>query len=131
MADAPLSRTVWGKDVHSIFLTVLPEAGLLGTLIFLWLILRQFRLHARIRRNLKEREDQCAGSSPDEEGRLMLTASLGLSGALVAYLATGAFLSAFYYPHFWNLLALSLALEMMWHARRRSETTPDTGEETP
>lgn len=114
--DAPMARTIWGKSVHSVYFTVLSEFGTIGILLFGFLIVYLFRMFARVRRDIRYRLDR----HPDEQEQEQATLSrirllgLGLEGALVGYLSTGTFLSAFYYPHFWILLALGLTLEKIW-----------------
>jgi len=36
---------------------------------------------------------------------------LGINGALLGYLVSGMFLSVLYYPHFWFLTAISVAIK--------------------
>ena len=35
----------------------------------------------------------------------------GITGAMLGYLVSGAFLSVLYYPHFWFLIALTVSLK--------------------
>jgi O-antigen ligase len=110
LRDEPITRTAWGKSVHSVYFTVLAELGLLGSLVFLWLLYRAFRGGSRLRRRLRVLQSETA----EEDARLVLRQiqylSLALTGALLAFLMAGFFLSALYYPIFWILLALNACL---------------------
>ena len=54
----------------------------------------------------------------------MKNALNGLSIGLVGYLVGGIFLSAFYYPFFWNLSALMIAVYMV-NLKREENSSPN------
>lgn len=135
LKKAAVQRSLWGRQCHSVYFTVLSELGAVGTLLFLSLVLfiprEMHRLRKRMRGilgtgqaaslddfdggradgDLKERPSP--GTGPERDlARRVITIAQGLDGALIGYLASGVFLSAFYYPHFWNLLAMACALRM-------------------
>jgi hypothetical protein len=110
LRDAVITRTAWGKSVHSVYFTVIAEMGIVGVMVFLWLLYRVFRGNSRLRRQLKAlaaRSDDMAGQLPLRRLEYM---SLAVTGAILAFLMAGFFLSALYYPIFWILLAFSAAL---------------------
>jgi O-antigen ligase len=111
LADAAITRDVWGKSVHSVYLTILSELGLAGLGLFAWLILRACRQHRRLRRQLSPAEETSPDPDAGEALHRIRCLSLAIQGAIVAFLVAGVFISAFYYPVIWLLLALSAALE--------------------
>ncbi len=88
---------------HSIYIEVLSEAGLLGTvpLLVVWVLL--LRLNARTRKGL-------VFWAPAGRRSFEYCLALGLDLALVGYLVSGAFTPVFYYPHLWVILGWSVAL---------------------
>lgn len=114
--DPPLwGRSHGGQAIHSLYFTLLSEFGLIGTILFLMMIYSTFRDLWRVIRLSRE-----YATRPRDPGaswaELQATAStayyvgLGLIGGLVGFLATGAFLSVLYYPHFWTFMAVAVAL---------------------
>ncbi len=93
-------RGLWGRAVHSVYFTILPELGLVGLLLLglmgrdLWRKYRQL-LHF---------------DGPRAESDAIASMTRGIMGGLLAFLVTGAFLSAFYYPELWAMAALLTAL---------------------
>lgn len=104
-------RSEAGRAVHSIYFTLVPELGLVGTFLFLGMIWVNLKDRSRLRR-LKE---TLRGTHPraDEETwnkiRNMEALGWGLMGAIIAYLISGAFLSVLYYGHFWLIIGFSVA----------------------
>jgi O-antigen ligase len=86
---------------HNIFIQVGTDAGLLGLITFLSLIVCQFLALRRVRRLCKE-----AGL----EASLPYQLSSGLRLALWGYLIAGQFVTVTYYPFFWINLSMSIAL---------------------
>jgi O-antigen ligase len=91
-------RSFAGRSVHSTYFQVLPEVGTLGALIFVvmaWRVLRN-----GIRFGVGNRAE-------DDRG---VALARGTSAGMVVFLASGAFLSAAYYPHFWMLCGFSASI---------------------
>jgi O-antigen ligase len=87
---------------HSVYVQALAESGFIGTSLFVVLIFFFLRLNARTRK-------LAVASAPDEKRSFQYCFAVALDLALVGYLASGAFVSVLYYPHFWILLGLSVA----------------------
>lgn len=88
---------------HSIYIEVLSELGLAGTIPALALFVLFFRLNAKTRGHL-------LALGPEKRGSFEFCLASGLDLALVGYLTSGAFVAVFYYPHLWVLLGLSVGL---------------------
>jgi O-antigen ligase len=82
-------RSFAGRAAHSLYFTLLPELGGVGTVSFLvmWF--------AVLRRTWKE--------SRDVDSVLPKGMAAGIGASLLSYAACSAFVSAFYYPPFWLL----------------------------
>lgn len=94
-----------GRATHSVYFTVLPELGLIGTMLFILMVKSNF--------------DKCKKMRTDtvSEQQFLKYLSTGLIIGLVGYLTTGVFLSALYYPQIWNLSAFILASHIIFTRR--------------
>jgi len=105
--DDKSGRSHLGFQMHSIYLTLLPELGITGVVLYSMLVfmnVRDIGVAIRIgRRN----------PSSDIDGY-----ARALAVSLAAYLTSGAFISVLYVPHFYYLTALTLAARRI--AQRQS-----------
>jgi probable O-glycosylation ligase (exosortase A-associated) len=105
-------RHVWGMASHSLYFTVLPELGLVGTCLFFAMIVTSWIERRRIARRC--RDALAADDLPDDQRERVKTV-LQLCGAmdasLLTFLVTGAFIAVLYYPHIWLLMAFTAALD--------------------
>jgi putative inorganic carbon (hco3(-)) transporter len=88
---------------HSTYIQTLSELGLAGAIPLLMLGIVFFGVNAHTRRHLK-----AVGLADRSSFEYRLV--MGLDLAMVGYLVSGAFIAVLYYPHFWLLLGLSVAL---------------------
>lgn len=105
-------RHVWGQVAHSLYFTLLPEYGIVGTVLFAAMIIktvRQRRHLLRAGRALLEKADAFSDEERQRIGMLMQLAG-AMDTSLVALLTTGAFISVLYYPHVWLLTAYTVVL---------------------
>jgi O-antigen ligase len=106
-------RPLWGRQAHSVYLTLLPELGLIGAALFGGLLVYSWRDLRRI----SMMETQLVSNHPEISNeaetihrlRRLRYAGYGISGSLIGYLISGSFLSVLYYPHLWLLVALSIS----------------------
>lgn len=110
-------RGVWGKAIHSVYFTLLPELGLVG------LILLGGMLKVLVQKYRKTNQLLCAQTSSELKDK-MASLNVALVTSVFGYMVTGIFLSAFYYPQFWNLAALIVALNFVASRAKTSETHP-------
>ncbi len=99
-------RSFAGRAAHSIYFTIMPELGLVGTLIFLYMVRLLWGNLSSVRNRIRG-----PSSTPTAETADLLSFTYALQAALIGYLVSGAFISVLYYPPFWLLLAFSTSLK--------------------
>jgi O-antigen ligase len=97
-----------GRVAHSLYFTLIPELGSIGTILFAGMILSSLKDLRFIRKRLRGHRMQRHGNTDTFEFFWYLT--FGLGGSLAAYLASGTFISVLYYPHFWIWMGIVVAL---------------------
>jgi O-antigen ligase len=96
----------WGKTVHSLYFQLLSEQGLIGISLWGYIIFCHFRTLRLLRRDIS--------NNPNAPPILRRDAELycnALRGAMVAYLAGGAFVSVAYYPFIWYFAGFAVGLD--------------------
>ena len=106
-SDDPFyGRSVAGREAHSIYITMLSELGIIGTCIFIGMIINMFKDLKRIRVRSFYRKNNV--SPPVFNNNYFF--ALALEGALIAFLVSGAFISVLYYPNLWVLMGFIVSL---------------------
>jgi len=104
-------RSRAGRAVHSLYFTLIPELGLVGILLFSGMLYFSYKDLKWILK--KEKEFLLKQNQSEETIQQMHKIRFiifGITGGMLGYLVSGAFLSVLYYPHFWLLIALCVAL---------------------
>ncbi|MDA8165867.1 MAG: O-antigen ligase family protein, partial [Desulfobacteraceae bacterium] len=104
---------MWGRVAHSLYFTILPEMGLIGTMLFVRILLYNRRTNRLIAKLEEDKGKLLAASSlPPSEREAMSRAirtlyfiSLAYKGAMIGFLVTGTFISVFWYGYFWSITA--------------------------
>jgi O-antigen ligase len=99
---------VWGRASHSVYFTLLPEYGVVGTVLFFIIVIKGIMARRRALRTCRSqlaRQDLSAESR--EHFRFYQQMLAGMDGAIVTFLVTGAFIAVLYYPHLWVLTAFT------------------------
>lgn len=104
-----------GKAVHSLFFSLLPEYGVLGSGLYIAMIVLLVR---KLTTMIKTPVPEPPVESPETE---LLAKAMLVS--LMAFFICGTFLSVLYYPHFWYLIGFTLALERLNNSRTAQTTT--------
>ena len=102
-------RRISGRAIHSLYFTILAELGIIGMLIFVFMIQNLYHKY----RSIKKSSIENSNTLNSDEYIFLKNINVGLFVALIGCLVSGAFLSTFYYPQFWNLSALMTAIFMM------------------
>jgi len=109
--EALYRRPVWGRAVHSLYFTLIPELGLVGILLFSGMLYFSYK---DLKWILKKEKESLLKQNQSKEIIQQLHKIkfiiFGITGAMLGYLVSGAFLSVLYYPHFWLLIALFVSI---------------------
>jgi len=100
------THDMWGRMTHSVYLTLLPELGLIGTIIFVLLLKELYAKKKKI-------NEYCTRITNREESSDIENLNRALQVSLFGFLITGIFLSVLYYPPFWNISALLITLSLV------------------
>jgi len=100
---APNKRLQGGRVAHSLYFTLLPELGTVGTICF---VLALVGAIGNLRKTIKR---EAAFTAKSGTTFVEASARATLVG-LVAFLVTGIFLSVLYYPSFWYLIGFAYVL---------------------
>ncbi len=99
-------RSRAGRAAHSLYFTLMPELGLVGIYIFVSLLNQSRRELMAIRRSLNP-----AGEDVEQEDHDSIrNLTFALEGSFVGFLASSVFITTLYYPNYWILVAVVLAL---------------------
>jgi O-antigen ligase len=108
------TKSLAGRQAHSLYFTLLPELGLFGVIIFgamIYLNYRDTRVSQflpAVPRSVSLGRDK--EPAKDEEIVRAVLFGNAILGGMIGYLATSAFISTLYYPTFWILMGLAVAL---------------------
>lgn len=122
------TKSLAGRQAHSLYFTLMPELGLVGIIIFGTMIVLNYR-DTRVRQYFSIRRPlmrQQLENEPENDPEFTRAALFGnaILGGLIGYLITSAFISTLYYPTFWILMGLAVALRNTTQAY--SMSLPDT-----
>jgi len=99
-------RSVAGRAAHSIYFTMLPELGIIGTFLFIMLVISNIKDLNLIKRTTFMRNKKGSSNS----GKIYYFA-LACEGSLLTFLISGSFISILYYPNFWILMGFIISLK--------------------
>jgi hypothetical protein len=94
-------KGMWGRVAHSLWFTLIPELGIFGIAIYLLLLF--FNLADLFFINKLNESDH-----PDFLYLKLL--SRAFLGSFVGFFVSGTFLSVLYYPHYWYLTGIIVAM---------------------
>jgi len=95
-------RSFSGRAAHSLYFTLLPEWGIVGTLLFGWMAWRTYKDATFLSRA------RIPSAGVNDK---ITTWGSAMEGSLIAYFVTGVFISVLYYPCFWTLMGFIGALK--------------------
>jgi O-antigen ligase len=95
---SPKRRILGGREAHSLYFTLLPEFGTVGSAVYFTLIVLMYRRYRTIRRCFKAR------AAPTDDEKKFNLLFIVMMASTIAFLLTSTFISVLYYPPFWHLL---------------------------
>lgn len=96
-----IRTSMWGRAAHSLWFTLIPELGIFGIIIYLALLSYNLK-DIRYLRRFK--------NSDDKDLQYLCMLSIATLAAFAGFFASATFLSVLYYPHYWYLTALLVAM---------------------
>ena len=106
------TKSLSGRQAHSLYFTLLPELGLVGVVIFGSMVYLSYR-DTRVRQLLHHSLFKVKGRVSKEKDSELSRAGLygnAILGGMIGYLVTSTFISTLYYPTFWIMMGLAVAL---------------------
>ncbi len=100
-------RSVAGRMAHSIYFTMLPELGLIGTMLFLGMVVGNIKDLNYIKKTTIQNTKQ----KGDKFKSKCYPLALALEGSMIGFLVSGAFISILYYPNFWFSMGFIVSLK--------------------
>ena len=101
------TRSSRGRAAHSLYFTLLPELGIIGTFLYILMIVYSYKDLKYIRNLSKNRKEFIS----DEYWKKSYYAALALEASLIGFLVSSVFISTLYYPSFWLLCAFIISLK--------------------
>ena len=111
-SDDPFhGRSVAGRMAHSIYFTMLPELGLVGTFTIFAMIFYCLKdLNLVKKRFIPGKNNKInANSGTGMTSAKSYHIALALEGSLISYLVSSSFISTLYYPNLWILIGLIIS----------------------
>ncbi len=106
------TKSLSGRQAHSLYFTLLPELGLVGVIMFGSMVYFNYR-DTRMKGALY-RSPQGIGVRPSKSKDIQLSRAVlygnAILGGMIGYLVTSTFISTLYYPTFWIMMGLAVAL---------------------
>jgi len=105
------TKSLAGRQAHSLYFTLLPELGLVGVLLFGGIVYFNYKDVRLCRFDEKQRcmVQNDRGRQIDHTLEAVTWLGKAMLGALAGYLITSTFISTLYYPTFWILTGLIVA----------------------
>lgn len=106
------TRSLSGRQAHSLYFTLLPELGLVGAMIFGSMVYFSYK-DTRVKKFFRSTRDTIAGRHIKVNDIKISRAVLygnAILGGMIGYLVTSTFISTLYYPTFWIMMGLAVAL---------------------
>jgi len=115
-------RSVAGRQAHSVYFTLLPELGLMGTIPFLLIIYYTFKDLKRIKKIALKNMNTKARFQPDR----FYYIALALEGSLITYLVSSVFISTLYYPNIWFLIGFIISYKIILVSKEKNDAFVST-----
>lgn len=93
-------KNMWGRAAHSLWLTLVPELGIVGIFIYFTLLFYNLRDIFDLRKLRAEN---------DPDLKYIRYLSCAFIASLAGFFSSGTFLSVLYYPHYWYLTGIIVA----------------------
>jgi O-antigen ligase len=106
-------RSLAGRAAHSLYFTLLPELGIVGTILFICLIVFSLKDLWYVKKMVKAKNRIYS----EDESIIIYYLVLALEGSLIGFLTSSTFISTLYYPSFWIWCGFSLSLKKIIYSK--------------
>lgn len=118
---------LYNRSLHNVYVQILCEQGIVGSIAFLWILANFWRRNAALRSREAERLWRARGG----QYRIRMLA-LGLEAGMVGFLIPSLFYGLITMPWFYTIIALNLLLHSMVFGRNGKQTArPRRGSQLP
>ena len=113
-------KLLGGREVHSLYFALIAELGLVGTVLYVLIIINLVKKILFVMR-LGENEEVFHDFGLIAKGLLI---------SLFSFLISGGFISVLYYPPFWYLVGIVMTLHLIVQKELKTERALDTPDQT-
>jgi len=117
----PNARSGQGRQSHSMYFTLIPELGTVGTVAYFSMLIGGFIRLRKIIVIIRERTKQ------SNEEQAIASLAVATIASTVGMLVGGAFISIFWYPNAWQWLSFYWATETIYRNYRMSQSPKKNG----
>lgn len=111
----PDRKILGGRTAHSVYFTLLPELGTIGVVIFAVILKMIYNRSMALRRSAPSGGGGADPEAAANSTRFQLIGN-AIIASMVAYLVSGAFITVLYYPPFWHLVGICIAVYGAWRS---------------
>lgn len=101
-------RSLSGTQIHSFYFKLLSELALPGVLLFIYILWRSYKIITKARKIVKENKNIAV-----DVAQQINSFSMALAASMIGFLFSAIFLAVLYYPYFWYLSGMAVALEIL------------------
>lgn len=106
------TRSLAGRQAHSMYFTLIPELGFIGALILFLMAWSNYTTASRLKRFARRFLTSASKNHTREERDISFGVSVAsaFEAAMIGYLVSSVFISTLYYPTFWVITGFIVAL---------------------
>ena len=108
------------ERLDSLYFTLLPELGLIGTLLYVLMIFYSFKDLQYIKNVSKKTEKILL---PDVYSKKVYYLALAIEASLIGYFVSSVFISTLYYPIFWLFCGFIVSLKKIVYSKNRETSS--------
>jgi len=116
------TRSLGGRAAHSLYFTLLPELGMVGVILFSMIVLYIWKDLKWVRNIIKKGKKELTGDSKN-----IFYYSLAIEASIIGFLTSSVFISTLYYPNFWTMTGVMVALRSIVESKYVSPPVAPAG----
>jgi len=105
-------KSLAGRAAHSLYFTLIPELGIIGTILFGYMLYASLK-DLRFVRKVARRTFYTPAQTDTHHYQKIENLALALEGSVCGFLISGIFLSVLYYPLFWIWMGIVAAFKQI------------------